>query len=99
MTTFSDATILRHAQEVVLSTLEGDAVLAHPKKDAHFGLDEVGAEVWGWIAEHGTLGAVLDRIVAAYEVSRQQAQQDLMRLIDALLENGLVQVSEAAADS
>ena len=97
MSALLDDTTLIHGEDVVFRNLEGEAVLVHLKAGIYFGLDEVGTRIWEWIGEHGQLGAVLDAIVANFEVSKEQAREDLVRLIEQLLENDLVRTEPAAA--
>ena len=92
MSELTHDTTLVHGEDVIFRNLEGEAVLVHLKAGIYFGLDEVGTRIWDWIGEHGQLGPVLDEIVANYEVEREQAEADLMRLMDDLVENKLVRV-------
>ncbi len=97
MSALSDDTTIFHGGDVVFRNLDGEAVLVDLKAGIYFGLDEVGTRIWEWIGEHGRVGSVLDAIVGTYEVSREQARQDLVHLIEELLEQGLVRTEQAAA--
>ena len=59
-------------------------------KGAYFGLDPVGARIWQLLAEGKALAEVCDAIVDEYDVSREEAERDLLALVAELMAQGLV---------
>ena len=59
----------------------------------YFGLDPVGARIWQLIGDGKSLGEVRKLLLAEYEVSRDQLEGDLERLVGDLLARGLVSAS------
>jgi hypothetical protein len=59
---------------------------------SYLGLDPLGARIWQLITQRNTLAAVLDAVVAEYEVDRETAANDLLALIGEMRAHGLVTV-------
>lgn len=81
---------LAPAPDVLIREIDGEAVLVNLESALYFGLDETGTRIWAWLVEQGRLGAVLDRLLETYEVERDEAEGDLLRLAGELLDQGLV---------
>lgn len=56
----------------------------------YLGLDPVGTRIWQLIGEGKPLADVLEAILAEYEVAREQAQSDLLKLMEDLKAHGLI---------
>lgn len=59
----------------------------------YLGLDAVGTRIWQLIGEGKSLATVLEVILAEYEVARDQAQNDLLKLMEQMQAHGLVSTS------
>jgi hypothetical protein len=81
----SDATVFRE--------LDGEAVLLNLDTGIYFGLNEVATRMWRLMEQHGQLDAVRDAIVGEFDVTATTAERDLVTLVTALQEKGLVQVA------
>jgi hypothetical protein len=86
------------APGVLFSELEREAVLLNVTTGKYFGLNEVGTRVWVLLAQHKQLAPVHHALVAEYAVSADQAQRDLVKLVDELTAQGLVSISRAAGN-
>ncbi len=58
----------------------------------YFGLDPIGTRVWQLLGEGVSLSSACDLLLAEYEVSREQLESDLERLVGDLLARGLVSI-------
>ena len=75
----------------VLSRLVGDeTVLLNLESGIYFGLDGVGKSIWEAVSERKTLAETIDVIVAEYDVSEQQAQNDVLEFAANLVERVLL---------
>jgi len=83
---------VRPADGVLFREVDKETVLVHLERGVYYGLDEVGTRIWGWIAVHGRLDAVLSEVLAAYEVDEATARADLERLAGELVAQGLLTV-------
>jgi len=81
--------------EVMMQEVGDEAVLLDLKSETYFGLDAVGTRIWQ-LAEHdGQLKSIHAAILAEYDVSAEQLEDDLKKLISELAEKGLVKVGRA----
>ena len=56
----------------------------------YFGLDPIGARIWQLIGEGKALGEVCEALLVEYEVSRDQLEGDMERLLQELGGKGLI---------
>jgi hypothetical protein len=75
--------------------LEDEAAILHLKSGVYFGLNEVGAFIWRFIQQPRTVGEVRAALLAEYEVSPEQASQDLQALLADLRQHDLIAVRDA----
>jgi len=81
---------MRIPQEVLARQVGGETVMLDLAKSEYFGLDPVGARMWQLLAEGRTLAEVRDAIVEEYDVSREDAERDLLALVAELMAQGLL---------
>lgn len=81
------------ADAAVFRELDGDAVLLNLDSGTYFGLNEVATRMWRLLEQYGRLDAVRDAIVREFDVDTSTAERDLLTLMTALREKGLVQVA------
>lgn len=83
--------------QVLCQTVAGEAVLLDLASEQYFGLDEVGARIWGLLGEHGNLDSIQQVLVAEFEAEPEQIARDLHNLVQKLLDAGLVVADDASA--
>jgi hypothetical protein len=86
------ATRVRIAEGVLSSPVAREAVLLELESGRYFGLNEVGAKVWRLLSEGAELEAVVAAVATEYEVDEAMVRRDLDRLLDQLVEAGLVRL-------
>jgi hypothetical protein len=91
MVTISSRVVVSDA--AVFRELEGEAVLLNLDTGIYFGLNQVATRMWRLMEQHGQLDAVRDAIVGEFDVTASAAERDLVALVAALQEKGLVQVA------
>lgn len=91
-----DSTIVA-TKEQVSADLAGESVILNLKSGVYYGLDPVGATVWGLIQEPKSLSEVRDAILAEYDVTAAQCENDLIALLGQLESEGLIEVQSAAS--
>jgi Coenzyme PQQ synthesis protein D (PqqD) len=69
---------------VILDLAEGE----------YFSLNDVGARMWHALVAGSTPDQVAEVLVVRYEVQREALVADCLRLVDELLERGLVKLAE-----
>ena len=78
--------------EVLFQEVSGEMVLLDLASESYFGLDEIGARIWGLLGEDKNQGQILDVLLREYEVDRKTLEEDLVELLGELLEAGLIGV-------
>jgi len=81
--------------DVVHRELDGEAVLLNLDTGMYFGLDEVGTRVWSCLREATDLAAIHRTLLDEYEVAADRLEADLIELVGALAEQGLVHFVDA----
>src|SRR5882762_4898652 len=78
------------ASEVMIQEVGGEAVLLDLKTERYLGLNEVGTRMWQVLLESDSIQGAYDTLLAEYDVTPQQLEEDLRELLDRLLENALI---------
>lgn len=84
---------VKPSEDVVWRNLQGESVLLDLKSGVYFGLDAVGTRIWALLQDHSDLQAVLQELLSEYEVNEETCARDLMDLVSAMAEKGLVQTA------
>lgn len=67
-----------------------ETVLLHLASGTYYGLDPVGTRIWELIRAGHRLAEVRERMLLDYDVSAEQLDADLLRLVEELLDQGLL---------
>ena len=78
--------------EVMFQEVSGEMVLLDLASENYFGLDEIGARIWGLIESGSSIGEAMDTLMEEYEVERDVLEKDVENLLGNLLEAGLIKV-------
>jgi DhnA family fructose-bisphosphate aldolase class Ia len=84
------------ARDQVSAELDGEAVILSLDQGVYYGLNTVGAFVWGLMDQARTVAELRDAVVDAYEVDPPTAERDLLELLADMAARGLVQVQPPA---
>lgn len=78
--------------ENVSCALGDEAAILHMPSGSYFGLDPVGARVWGLLGEPRSVEELRETIVSEYDVQPAQCEDDLLSLLEKLHRNGLIEI-------
>ncbi len=81
---------LQIADDVLFQTVADEAVLLNIADNHYYGLDDVATRVWQLLAEHGTEDAVIQAMLAEYDVDEATLRQDFATLVAELEQRGLL---------
>lgn len=84
------------APDVLHQELGGETVLLNLASESYFGLDEVGTRVWQLLSETTSASALVDSLLAEYEVGAEQLRNDVERIVVELAEAGLISLEASA---
>ena len=94
--TVSLDTVVVAAKDQASCRLEDEVAIVQLKAGIYYGLDPVGARIWELIATPRSLRTVRDALLAEYEVDAERCESDLLRLVQTMMEAGLVEISDGA---
>jgi len=77
-------------EHVVFRLLDGEAVLVNLKNGTNYGLDEVGTRMWQLITTSDSVQAAMDVLIEEYDVTPENLEKDINRLITELKNQGLL---------
>lgn len=84
------------ADRAVFRELDGEAIILHLDSGIYFGLDAVGALIWRCLERGEPVAAVVDAVVAEFDVDEPRARLDVERLIGELVGKGLMVAGDVA---
>ena len=90
--TISDQSLVTIAKEQISCDLAGETVVLNYKDGVYYGLDTIGAFVWGLIQQPKTVSEIRDSIINEYVVDPKPCEKDLVVLLEQLASKGLVEV-------
>jgi len=80
--------------DTLIREVGGESVLLNLKNECYYGLDEVGTAVWKALAASGTIQGAYDALLAEYEVDGETLRRDLLELVEKLVDQGLIEISD-----
>lgn len=81
---------------VLLQQVGEESVLLDLRSECYFGLDPVGTRMWAALTEASTIEAAFAELRGMYEVEPERLRGDLEKLVEKLVEQGLLEVAPAA---
>ncbi len=79
-------------QEVLFTSMGEDAVLLHVQRGDYYSLNRVGARVWTLSDGNKNIGDLAKEITGEFDISLEEAERDIIELIEQLEKEGLVKV-------
>ena len=79
--------------DILFQEVRGETVLLNLDNENYFGLDEVGTFFWKLLQENNDFQKVFDIMLDEYEVDAAQLEKDLNKLVEKMVEAGLINIS------
>ena len=92
---FSPNNKLEIPETTLFQELDGECVLLNLANESYYGLNETGTRMWDVLSDSDSISNALDVLTKEYETDEKTLRTDLYQLIDELLKNQLVTISEA----
>jgi len=80
--------------DVLISNLQDESVILNLESERYYGLDDVGTRFLSILTTSESIEAAYDRLRDEYDVDPQVLRADLLALVENLIDQGLVQVSQ-----
>jgi hypothetical protein len=90
--TIVPSSTVRVADDQVSCELDGEAAILELKQGVYYGLNAVGATVWGLISKPRSVAEIKRLVLEQYDVTPEQCERDLLELLGELAERGLIRV-------
>ena len=83
---------IKISDDVLSQEVSGEMVLLDLKSEEYLGLNEVGARIWQLLQDGKSLDEISNILIEEYDVSKEELDGDINRLVDELRDAGLVVV-------
>ena len=80
---------------VLIREVADEAVLLNLNNEQYYGLDGVGLRMWQVLTAGGIIEQGIESLLTEYDVDRATLERDVLRLLDALADQGLVEIVDA----
>jgi Coenzyme PQQ synthesis protein D (PqqD) len=94
--TISDRSVVVATKDQVSCDLAGEAAILNIKNGVYYGLDPVGARIWNLMREPRAVADIQNTITGEYDVEPERCARDLLGLLEKLLAEGLIEVSDGS---
>lgn len=85
-------------EEVLVREVAGESVLLDLRNEMYFSLDPVGTRIWKVVTGAPSIEDAYAALLEEYDVTPEVLRADLEELLAELLDQGLLEPSEAARD-
>ena len=82
--------------DVIVETMDGETLLSDPRSDSAFHLNETARAVWDACDGRTTMRRIAAQLAERYEVSVEDALDDVEQLVVLFAESGLLQRKASA---
>jgi hypothetical protein len=96
MLSLSDV-ICANEQQVAAKIMDGEAILIHLGTGAYYSMGAAGGFIWSLVENQLSLEDVVAAVTERYEVARDRAEADVLRLSEQLCAEGLALVRTGTA--
>ena len=80
--------------DVLISNLQDESVILNLDSERYYGLDDVGTRFLSILTTSESIEAAYDRLREEYDVDTQVLRADLLALVEKLIEQGLIEISQ-----
>lgn len=87
--------LYRRATEFIATDVEGELVLLHTLSWNYFEFDKIGASIWALLDVPQSLPALVDALMAKFDVDEARCRADTKAFLDDMIGQGLVIIVKA----
>lgn len=80
--------------DIMAADMDGSTVMMDIDNGMYYNLGEVGGTIWNILESPITVNALVDKLIAEYDVSREKCLEDTIPFLNALLRNKLIAEAE-----
>jgi Coenzyme PQQ synthesis protein D (PqqD) len=86
----------KRSDDAIFSDVGADVVALHVRRGQCYGMEKVTADVWRLLAEPADMERICDQLVERYDVKPDECRSDVTRLLEQMMNEGLVERAGAA---
>jgi hypothetical protein len=98
MIIISEKSIVKAIDDQVSRDLGEEAAILNLDTGIYYGLNSVGARIWGLLSEPIDVNEIVQVLLREYEVDTELCRSDLIKLLNELSEAGLIEVRNEGAN-
>ncbi len=83
--------LFRVPEQVATRKVGNETIILDAQTGTYFGLDPVGSRFFELLEAENSLATAIAQMLGEYDVSEEQLENDLLRLTEELLSNGLLE--------
>ena len=81
-------------EDILVQDVHGESVLLNLENRYYFGLDKMGTQMWRTLSGSESIQKAYDDLLARYDVEADVLRRDLFKLVQKLLDYGLLKVAD-----
>jgi len=89
--------IIQRDSEVIAAEADRDLVMVNVATGHYYGISDVAREIWETIERPTRVSDLVNDLVANYQIDSISCEQQTLSFLEALLDEGLLQVKDAPA--
>jgi hypothetical protein len=82
------------SSDLLVSEFGTELVILNLKDGVYYGLEDVGLRIWKLLQQPTTIAAILEALVAEYDIDGKRCERDVRALLSELSSRGLVSIQE-----
>jgi hypothetical protein len=82
------------SSDLLVSEFGTELVILNLEDGVYYGLEDVGLRIWKLVQKPTTIAAILDVLVAEYDIDGDRCERDVRALLGELSRRGLVSIRE-----
>ena len=89
--------VVQRDPEIISAEADEDLVMVSVATGYYYGLSDVAREIWDAIGRPKKISDLIDDLIANYQVDLISCKEQTLSFLEALLDEGLLQVKDAPA--
>ena len=80
-------------EDILVQDVHGESVLLNLDNRYYYGLDKMGTQMWRTLSGSESIQKAYDDLLARYDVEEDVLRRDLLKLVQKLLDYGLLKIA------
>ena len=85
--------VVQRNPKLIANQMDGEIVMMSIDNGEYYGLDETGSRIWELIELPARVGALIESLMAEFDVSKEDCESDTIEFLNDLFDKGLLLVS------